>query len=140
MKKLLILILIAPLMLLSCKQEKPAENEQMKRVIAIHDEVMPQMTKLTKLVGELKPLADSTETGAPYQKAMTDLQESHELMMSWMKGFGDRFTHEEILQGKELSPEKEIWLDEEEIKVKEMRDKVNESVANAEKLLSKPSE
>jgi hypothetical protein len=66
---------------------------------------------------------------------MTDLQAAHKSMMDWMKGFGDRFDSEEILKGKALSPEKQLWLDEEEIKVKEMRDQVNSSIEYAEKLL-----
>ncbi len=52
-----------------------------------------------------------------------------------MKGFGDRFDHDEIMKGKELSPEKQEWLREEEVKVKAMADKVNRSIAQAKALL-----
>ena len=112
----------------------------MEYVMAIHDSVMPEMSTISRLVGQLKPLADSTEQGQTYQKAMEDLQAAHTAMMDWMKGFGDRFDHEEIMKGKELSPEKQEWLKEEEVKVKAMADKVNTSIARAESLLQEREE
>ena len=102
----------------------------------IHDEVMPKMGAIGKLVAELKPKVDSTEQGREYQKAMEDLQLAHKSMMDWMRGFGDRFDSDEILRGKELSPQKEEWLLEEEVKVKALREQINGSVERAEQLLS----
>jgi len=129
------LFLLAILVLLgSCKtQEEPT---QMQQVMAIHDEVMPKMGTLSKLVAQLKPLADSTETGLEYQKAMHDLQAANRSMMNWMRGFGERFDSDEILNGKPLSAEKQAWLKEEEEKVKALREEINTSIANAEQLLS----
>jgi hypothetical protein len=68
---------------LSCKEEekKPEALTQMKEVMAIHDEVMPKMGTIGKLVSELKPKADSTEKGIVYDKAMKDLQAAHKSMM-----------------------------------------------------------
>ena len=109
----------------------------MEEVMAIHDEVMPEMSTISKLVAELKPLADSTATGQEYGKAMKDLQAAHKSMMDWMKGFGDRFDSEEILEGKPLTEEKQQWLLEEEEKVKAMRDQVNSSIEQAKALLDK---
>lgn len=139
---LLILTAILSLIIVSCKEDpKPKQvNEspsKMEEVMAIHDEVMPKMSTIGKLVAELKPKADSTEQGLPYLTAMTDLQDAHKSMMDWMKGFGDRFDSDEILRGKELSPEKKVWLLEEEVKVKALRDQINGSIDNAEKLLEK---
>ncbi len=109
----------------------------MEGVIAVHDEVMPKMKEISRLVAELKPMADSTEAGAPYLKAMTDLQGAYSSMMEWMRGFGDRFDHEEINQGKALTPEKQAWLEEEDVKVKAMRDEVEGSIAAAREVLGK---
>lgn len=109
----------------------------MEAVMAVHDEVMPKMGEIGKLVAKLKPMADSTETGIPYLKAMTDLQDAHAAMMDWMKGFGDRFDYEEIMEGKKLDDQKIEWLKEEDLKVRAMRDQVNQSLETAEKLLSK---
>ncbi|MEJ2584209.1 MAG: hypothetical protein P8Z38_03945 [Robiginitalea sp.] len=123
----------------ACKGEKEAPT-RMERVMAVHDSVMPEMSTISRLVGQLKPLADSTETGQAYQKAMEDLQEAHTAMMDWMKGFGDRFNHDEIMKGKELTPEKQEWLKEEEIKVRDMADKVTRSIEQAKALLKEREE
>jgi hypothetical protein len=140
MKKLFSILICTVLFLsFSCKEEKkaPDGSTQMKKVMAIHDEVMPKMGTIGKLVGELKPKVDSTETGKQYEVAMKDLQAANTAMMDWMKEFGDRFDHEEILEGKELSAEKQQWLDEEEEKVKVVKEKINGSIARAEALLAK---
>lgn len=118
----------------SCREDKEAPT-RMEQVIAIHDSVMDEMSTISRLVGQLKPLADSTEQGRTYQKAMEDLQDAHTAMMDWMKGFGDRFDHEEIMKGKQLGPQKQEWLEEEKVKVKEMAGKVYRSIAQAKALL-----
>jgi len=120
-----------------CKDKKRSEHgaSQMEEVMAIHDEVMPRMNTIGKLVGQLKPMADSTEAGQKYEAAMKDLQAAHKAMMEWMQGFGNRFDSGEILDGKPLSEEKQRWLDEEEEKVKALRKQINNSIARAEAVL-----
>ncbi len=134
------IIVILPLFffLLSCKTEtkKVDSPTKMQEVMAVHDEVMPKMGTISKLVAQLKPLADSTETGMKYQTAMQDLQAAHRSMMSWMQGFGERFDSDEILNGKELTEEKKAWLLEEEKKVYRLKEDINGSIARAEKLLA----
>jgi hypothetical protein len=132
-----IFTLLTLVFLFSCKEKKEAEDTltQMKEVMAIHDEVMPKMGTIGKLVAELKPKIDSTESGIAYEIAMKDLQAAHRSMMDWMKGFGDRFTSDEILKGAELTEEKKMWLNEEEEKVKALKEQINTSIKNAEKLL-----
>ncbi|MEO9478215.1 MAG: hypothetical protein ABJO28_13225 [Maribacter dokdonensis] len=123
----------------SCKESKKTETEtsKMSEVMAIHDEVMPKMGTLGKLVGQLKPMADSLGAESVEFKAMKDLQEANRSMMDWMQGFGDRFDADEILNGKDLTDEKKKWLLEEEEKVKQVKENINSSIANAEKILSK---
>ncbi|MAU15205.1 MAG: hypothetical protein CMH46_06645 [Muricauda sp.] len=141
MKKVFsILVCTVLFMSFSCKQEKKAEGPtQMEKVMAIHDEVMPKMGTIGKLVGELKAKVDTTEMGQKYEVAMKDLQEANTAMMDWMKDFGDRFNSDEILNGKELSEEKQQWLDEEEEKVKMVKEKINSSIERAEALLAQDS-
>lgn len=124
-------------LLISCKQEKKEDTTptQMEEVMAIHDEVMPKMGKLNKLIQELDAKIDTADTSAKYADAKKDLEAAHKFMMDWMKDFGDRFTSEEIMKGKALSEEKKKWLNEEEEKVEELRDQINNSIENAEKLL-----
>ena len=136
MQRVLALLMICSFIFVACKEEKKETSpSQMEQVMAIHDEVMPKMGQLGKLVGQLKPMADSLGTDSPQAKAMRDLQDANKSMMDWMQGFGDRFEPEEIMDGKELSDEKKQWLNEEEEKVKEVKEKINSSIANAEALL-----
>lgn len=122
----------------ACKDEKKDDtNSQMKEVLAIHDEVMPKISTLGSMVGELSSKEDSTEIGLKYKEARKDLQAAHKSMMDWMQGFGNRFDSDEILNGKELSEAKQKWLDEEEEKIKVLREQVNKSIENAEALLKK---
>ena len=118
----------------SCKPEKEGTS-RMQEVVAVHDSVMPKMARIGQLVATLKPLADTTAEGRAYQEAMEDLQDAHQSMMDWMKGFGDRFDYAEIMEGKALSAEKAGWLEEEAVKVQDMAEQVNGSIARAEELL-----
>ena len=131
--------LLLSILFLACREEKKtSENEtssRMELVLEIHDEVMPEMSTIGKLVGELKPMVDSTDQGREYQDAMEDLQLAHKAMMDWMRGFGDRFDSDEILRGKKLTAKKQEWLLEEEVKVKALRDQINSSIERAKLLL-----
>lgn len=117
----------------SCKEQ--SEPNQMKNVMAIHDEVMPKMGKMGSLVAQLRKKIDSDQGGVIEKKAMEDLQEANASMMDWMQDFGDRFDSDEILNGKELTEQKKQWLNEEEEKMTIIKEKINESIANAENLL-----
>ena len=140
---------LAVLLAFQCKETKPEsktaaeetlvsqEGANMKAVIAVHDEVMPKMTDISKLVAELKPIADTAAAGDPHVKAMEDLQAAHKSMMDWMKNFGDNFSYEETMKGKALTPEKQAILEEEVVKVEAMRSQVEASIAQARELLGK---
>ena len=123
----------------SCKEEKKTErlteSSQMKEVMAIHDEVMPKMGTIGKLVRELKSKVDTTTQGLEYKKAMKELQEGNKAMMDWMQGFGNKFDSDEILYGKALSEQKQKWLNQEEEKVKALRELINKGIENAKALL-----
>ncbi len=138
MKKHLLLTFIF-IALFSCKEIKKAEpqteSNQMKEVMAIHDEVMPKMGAIGKLVSELKNKVDTTAQGLKYEKAMKELQEANKAMMDWMHSFGDQFDSDEVLNGKALSEAKKKLLGLEEEKIKTVREQINLSIENAEKLL-----
>jgi len=139
MKKIIFFLFLIPaLVSTSCKEEKKKDEAptQMEKVMAIHDEVMPKMGTLGKLVGKLKSKVDSTGTEQGYSTAMKDLQDAHRAMMDWMRDFGIRFDPDEILNGKELTEEKQKWLDEEEAKVKALKEQINSSIEKAENLLT----
>ena len=132
-------IFLCLFILTSCKEnkktEEAADNSQMKQVMAIHDEVMPKMSEIGKLVGQLKSKIDTTAVGQEYEKAMKDLQEANTSMMEWMHDFGDAFDSDEILNGKALTEEKKTLLASEEKKIKEVKEKINSSIQHAKELL-----
>lgn len=141
MKNILFLSVVLSFVLIACKEEKKAEatpvaNTQMKEVMAIHDEVMPKMGKVGKLVGQLKPMVDTTAQGKRYEKAMRDLQSANTAMMKWMQDFGDQFDSDEILNGKALSEQKKLLLNVEEENIKAVKKQIESSIAHAEALLS----
>ena len=132
---LTISLLFTLLLVAACKDSKKEESTndttetvetgqtQMKKVMDIHDEVMPKMRLLGQMTQKLQSEADSTTTrGQEALSIIGDLKDAYDSMNSWMVGFGDRFTPDEILDGAELSAEKQQWLNEEEEKVKVVRD------------------
>ena len=145
---LTISLLFTLLLVASCKDSKKEESTndttetvetgqtQMKKVMDIHDEVMPKMRLLGQMTQKLQSEADSTTTrGQEALSIIGDLKDAFDSMNNWMVGFGDRFTPDEILDGAELSSEKQQWLNEEEEKVKVVRDKINGSLEKAEAFL-----
>jgi len=137
MRKFSLLLLILTIGLTSCKNgEKKAEGPtQMQEVMAVHDELMPKMSKISSLMSELETKVDSTEASAKYQNAIKDLKASHKAMMDWMQDFGAKFDVDEILKGKPLNEEKKKLLTQEEQEVKELQNQIESSITNAEKLL-----
>lgn len=140
-KYILIVVTLVMTLALGCKENKKTdvslEATQMKRVMALHDEVMPKMSGMSSLAGELSSKEDSTEMGLKYKKARRDLQEANTSMMDWMQSFSSRFDSEEIIEGKELSPTKKEWLNEEEEKILNVKEKMLTSIKNAKELLEK---
>ncbi|OYX22734.1 MAG: hypothetical protein B7Z06_11255 [Flavobacteriales bacterium 32-35-8] len=126
------------LITISCKNENKAstnEKTQMQEVLAVHDEVMPKMGTIGNLISQIDEKIKEIDSSEALINASQDLKDSHKAMMDWMKGFGERFDSDEILKGKDLTDEKQRFLDEEEVKVKALRDKMNSSIKNAQDLL-----
>lgn len=136
--KFIITLLLILFTTTNCKNENkelPKEKSQMQEVLAVHDEVMPKMGKIGNLITQIDEKIKETDSTEVLLNANQDLKDSHKAMMDWMKGFGERFDSDEILKGKALTDEKQKYLDEEEAKVKALRDKMNSSIKNAEDLL-----
>lgn len=135
-KNVFLAVSLFSLLLFSCKDnEKSQAPTQMQQVMAVHDEVMPKMSTINKLISQLDEKIQVADSSEIYEKANQDLKEAHKAMFDWMKGFTDRFDREEITNKKALSAEKQKFLDEEEVKVNALRDQMNTSIKNAEALL-----
>ena len=135
MKQFIPLVVFLLIAGFSCKNSEEKEGQtQMQRVMAVHDEVMPEMKTIANLVGELQPKVDSVGDGLRYGTAVKNLQDSHKAMFTWMQEFGERFNSDEILNGAPLSEEKQKWLDEEEEKVIALKEQILQSIKEAEAL------
>jgi len=130
-------------LIVSCADSTPKEveqfNEKMDKTIAIHDEVMPEMSKINRLMGKLNAKIDTTNIES-YKSAIKDLEAGHDKMMNWMKDFGDEFSKTEINQGIQLKDEDSLKLrlealDESFNEAEDMRNHIQEAIKNAELLL-----
>ena len=133
-KKLILILSVIIAVAYSCKDQNK-ENSQMKDVMAVHDEVMPKMGTISQLVSELDEKITNDTSSNDYVAAKEELKAAHKAMMDWMKSFGDRFDGDEILNGRALTEEKQKWLDEEEAKVKALKEQINSSIKQAQDLL-----
>ncbi|WP_121667675.1 hypothetical protein [Mesonia aquimarina] len=144
-KYLIIALVFTSVTLLSCNNsEKSSEKKYesaMTHVLEVHDEVMPEMTKLNNLISKLQEKIDTSDTKEKaklYQNAMNDLKGAHAFMMEWMRDFAEKFPNalkEPNYTEKEYE-EKLNTLEAEEKEVKEMKRRVNNSIKEAEKLLA----
>lgn len=102
--------------------EAAAQDSLFKAVMAIHDEVMPEMDRIYRLRRRLTGLADSLQNQAVVSipadslRAMAiRLEEADEAMMNWMRSNDFQFedmSHEEIMQELETEREKIIIVKE----------------------------
>ena len=145
MIKKIVLCSIVLISFYACKTEEKKDTPSlMKEVMSVHDAVMPKMGTIGKLVKVLNQQKDSLlEVAATEEivlkmdalsKGVDSLQNAHKKMMTWMKDFGSNFTAEEILKGKALSPEKQLILEQEAIKVSEMEASIIGSIQYAEQI------
>lgn len=81
--KSLIIILTSLLLMQSCKSDmNPQVSQRYDEVMAIHDEVMPLMSKTSKLRKSIK-----NHNHGDADKLVSDLTNADEYMMDWMKDF-----------------------------------------------------
>ncbi len=146
MKKTLLLI-FSGIFLVSCgenqkaSKEKQHYDESIDEILEVHDDVMPKMGTLSSLIEKTEAEIDTTERGKEFEKANKNLKEAHDFMMTWMKNFGDKFPNAllDTTYSKEEYKKREPILSAEKEEVKEMKDRVNESIEKAQELLTKTS-
>lgn len=120
----------------SQQEQVDDSSAQMKEVMAIHDEVMPKMSQLNAMMVKMESEVDSTTArGQEAAAIVLELQDASKGMFTWMKDFSQGFTTEEIMEGAELSAEKKERLNQEEEKVRIVREKINGSLEKAKNFL-----
>lgn len=128
----------------SCGDSQPKEadefDQKMTKTIAIHDEVMPQMSKINLLINQLETKMDSTNV-EKYQPAIKNLKAGHDKMMSWMRSFSDEFSKAEINQGIQLKDADSLKqrlkrLESSYNDAEEMKSHIQEAIKEAEALVN----
>ena len=120
-------ILIAFLVLSSCKENAKIENQESplyKEVMEIHDAVMPEMSTIHTIKKDLKAI-ETPETKDLILKNVKALDDADEAMMSWMAEF-------------KLPDDKSgetAYLESEKIKISKVSDAMYASIKNGKQVL-----
>jgi hypothetical protein len=139
---------------MSCQQgpseESKTFDKQMKETIQIHDDVMPQMSKINTLITELEAQKNELEQAEEvdiekvelHENAISNLKDAHDLMMSWMKNFSNSFSRTEINTGLETTDKDSIkaklqLLETQYDSAEAMQTSITEAIENAQIILSK---
>jgi uncharacterized protein YfbU (UPF0304 family) len=133
----LILVLI-----FSCNtppEEAKAFDQTMTEAIQIHDDVMPEMGRISKLIKALETKVDSTNADV-YKPAIRELKQGHDMMMDWMKDFGDEFSKTEINDGIQIMNVDSLKarlkaIEKSKNEAEKMKTQVMSAIENAEALL-----
>ena len=131
------LFFLSLLLFFSC-QENPKDSQQyaqMSRILAIHDEVMPEMGTISGLIGQLEPkfLADSTLVN--YGAAVEYLKQANGAMMQWMMDFSEEFTTDEIMGKTQIDEQKQELLDRYEDSANRLKDQMLGAIEKAQETL-----
>jgi len=141
MKKTLVALSLA-VVLVACSEDRSSVDKLEKEVFAIHDEVMPQSSKLMELQEQISQDVATTDslfkrTPSPtLEKRKADglaiaeaLKDADTAMMDWMHNY--QADSLKTLQVAAAMP----YLEAEKIKMNTVRDKMLESMNRAQKLL-----
>lgn len=111
MRNYLILGLLSAFTLISCNEDpkNTQQHAQMERILNLHDEVMPEMSTISRLISALESATQADSTQVVLGESVEELKEANQAMMQWMMDFSEAFTTEEIM-GKELIPQEKQSL------------------------------
>ncbi len=136
MKKTIILLACVSIVFSNCNPSNDAvQQELVREVMVVHDEVMPKMDDIYKVQKQLRESGADIKTGA-LRKEIDDhilsLEQAGEGMMDWMANLklpseNDTRTHEEIM----------TYLAKEKTEIQHVSDDMNGSIAAGKELLEK---
>jgi hypothetical protein len=137
--KVLYILFLGSISIMGCQSgnggdAEDAEVENLyEEVMYIHDDVMPKISLIQELQGKIKASQDGGELDAEMQTAHQDallaLNTAEQAMWDWMHAFSDNY-------GKTTTKEEKMaFLNEEKIAITDVRDKMLNSISQAEELL-----
>tara|TARA_B100001115_G_scaffold171189_1_gene153388 strand:+ start:5334 stop:5804 length:471 start_codon:yes stop_codon:yes gene_type:complete len=141
MKKIA-LALVGLSMLWACNNS-PAQNENSsastsesseslkKEVMELHDKVMPQMTHMSKLQGQLMQASVGRADSIDIMTAATELKYAKDAMMVWMREFTSNF------EESWAEEEKVAFFKSEKMKMERIDSKTTDALAAGKEMLAK---
>ncbi|MFZ1750892.1 MAG: hypothetical protein WAU01_11900 [Saprospiraceae bacterium] len=111
--------------LVGCKSSSDSKPlTPYEEVMAIHDKVMPELSRIHTIKRDLLAIADTTARNVILSEVKV-LDEADEAMMSWMAAF--KMPTDKNMEGKYLSDEK--------LKITKVSDQMYQAIAQASELL-----
>lgn len=118
-------VIVASLALLSCQNE-------MESVVAVHDELMPKMTTISRLQEQLSESLPDSIRSEQQQAVIDELEAANNAMMNWMQDFGTAFDFEEINKGKPLTAAKQDSLKKYVLSVAALKTQMLKAIENGQ--------
>ena len=115
-----------------CTSDECLKQQAYDNVIAIHDEVMPKMSYVSELKGQIEQRMNVTTDSlviATWQELMVNLDVADDAMWVWMRQFNSDL--EEVAIDEALA-----YLKVEQQKIDEVARRINEAIAAAEENLA----
>jgi hypothetical protein len=116
-----------------CTSDECLKKQAYDNVIAVHDEVMPKMSYISELKGQIEERMNATDDSlavAAWQDLMVNLDVADEAMWVWMRQFNSDL--EEVALNEALA-----YLKSEQDNIDEVARKINETISRAEENLAK---
>jgi PBP1b-binding outer membrane lipoprotein LpoB len=148
--KNIIYLFVVSVLLTSCKNvEQNYEEEQIaqfdsltEQTLEVHDDVMAEMGTLMDLSlaidEQLKSEGIGADTTSKLTEVKTELDNTHDAMMDWMKEYSTKFPYEaESPSSIKALNEKMPILEGSYEKIKEIQEQTDKVIADAEQLLTK---
>lgn len=122
-------VIVASLALLSCQNE-------MEAVVAVHDELMPKMTTISRLQEQLSESLPDSIRSEQQQAVIDELEAANDAMMDWMQDFGTAFDFEEINKGKPLTAAKQDSLKNYVLSVADLKTQMLKAIENGQEVFN----
>ena len=114
-----------------CTSDECLKQQAYDKVIGVHDEVMPKLSYVSELKGQIEERMNATSDSlevADWQNLMVNLDDADDDMWVWMRQFNSDL--EEVDLDKALA-----YLKSEQEKIDEVARKINDAIATAEEKL-----
>ena len=138
MRPYLCVILASLISLISCKEDpkKTVEYAQMQRILSLHDEVMPEMSTISKHISVLESVFWMDSTQIALGESIEELKGANQAMMQWMMDFSEVFSTEEIMGKEIISSDKRSLLEDYESAALALKKKMLGAIERADSLKS----